>query len=347
MVKTIFVDGRGTIKVEDVPIHQAETDLLVKARCSLISPGTELSLIAQKRNKPDPEAALFPLGYCNCGDVISVGKKCKDFDEGDRVVCMGWTRAVHAEEISVPQNLCARIPENIGYREAVFSALAATSLHAVRRCRPKLGEKFLVAGQGLIGQFANQFLKLSGASVMAVGHRSFRMNIAKKLGVDVAIDTDEIEFSFSKMVEDFTSKRGLDGALICFGGSGTEIFEQIVKLMKTPPDQQKSGRIAVVGVTQITVNFNSASGNIDILSCSKSGAGYWDPQYEMGNDYPIGYVDWTSRRNIEEILYLLSKGRLDFEPFITHEFPIAEAPKAYHLLTDRKEDALGVLFSYS
>jgi polar amino acid transport system substrate-binding protein len=83
------------------------------------------------------------------------------------------------------------------------------------------------------------------------------------------------------------------------------------------------------------------------LSCSY-GPGRYDPFYEeYGIDYPIGYVRWTEKRNMEAFLELLKEKRIDLSKITTHTFPFADALKAYDLITGkRKEKFIGILLAY-
>ena len=67
------------------------------------------------------------------------------------------------------------------------------------------------------------------------------------------------------------------------------------------------------------------------LSLSRSyGPGRYDPQYEEGGiDYPIGYVRWTERRNMEAFLDLLAGGQINVAPLLEHRYGIDEGGKAY------------------
>ncbi|CAN5923537.1 hypothetical protein BH11GEM2_BH11GEM2_30820 [soil metagenome] len=56
----------------------------------------------------------LPLRYCNVGAVLDVGGAVRGFAVGDRVVSNGH----HAEVLSVPKNLCARIPHAVSDDEA-------------------------------------------------------------------------------------------------------------------------------------------------------------------------------------------------------------------------------------
>jgi polar amino acid transport system substrate-binding protein len=64
-------------------------------------------------------------------------------------------------------------------------------------------------------------------------------------------------------------------------------------------------------------------------------------------DYPLPYVRWTEKRNIESFLELVSDGRVNVDRLVTHRFSIDEAERAYHLISDQtNEPYLGVLLNY-
>ena len=61
----------------------------------------------------------LPLGYCNVGQVADIGAGVSGFEVGDRVISNGK----HAEAVSVPLNLCAKVPDNVSDEEAAFTVL--------------------------------------------------------------------------------------------------------------------------------------------------------------------------------------------------------------------------------
>ena len=76
------------------------------------------------------------------------------------------------------------------------------------------------------------------------------------------------------------------------------------------------------------------------------GPGRYDPNYEdKGQDYPIGFVRWTEQRNFEAVLDMMETGALDVKPLISHKFDIAEAKKAYELISG-SHSSLGILLTY-
>ena len=92
------------------------------------------------------------------------------------MACAGQDYASHAEIVAVPQNLVAKIPDNVTLEEAAFTTLGAIALQGVRQADPSLGEKICVIGLGLIGQITCQLLKANGCWILG-----FDMNDLFKL----------------------------------------------------------------------------------------------------------------------------------------------------------------------
>ena len=76
----------------------------------------------------------LPLGYCNVGRVVAVGKEVTEFSIGDRVASNGN----HAEFVCVPKNLVAKISDNVTDEEAAFTVIGAIGLQGIRLLQPTL-----------------------------------------------------------------------------------------------------------------------------------------------------------------------------------------------------------------
>jgi len=75
------------------------------------------------------------------------------------------------------------------------------------------------------------------------------------------------------------------------------------------------------------------------------GPGRYDDQYEEeGHDYPIGYVRWTEKRNMEAFLDLLASGAIDVVPFLERRCPVEQGGVAYQEL--KSTGAYTVLLEY-
>ena len=76
----------------------------------------------------------LPLGYCNVGVVAELGGGTAGFAVGDRVASNGK----HAELVSVPVNLCAKVPDGVSDDAAAFTVIGAIALQGIRLGRNRL-----------------------------------------------------------------------------------------------------------------------------------------------------------------------------------------------------------------
>lgn len=339
--KVAAIDGLGRVSVirEDVP-KPKRGQVLVKVSCSLISPGTEMRMIKRRRENPNPSVGPRPFGYQNAGIVVDRGPECEEIPIGTKVSCMGAGYALHATHACVPKNLVQPIPEGVSFEEAAFSNLIATSLQCIRRAQLEIGENVVIAGLGIVGQLCAQFAKISGCHVMGMDLYPLRLEIARKCGIDLAVNPREVDPI--KVAEEFTRGRGIDCGIIAFGEDATEAFNQILKMLKRAPDTHRMGRIVMVA-GRITIEAGASLGNIDIRSSARTGPGYHDVNWEHGAEYPPVFVQWTTKRNLEECLRFIKEGKINVKNLITHRFPIDEAAEACELLINHPESALGVI----
>lgn len=362
----------GEVKVADVaqPVAQRGR-VLVRAHASLISAGTERmavdagkkSLIGRARENPAlvkqvierarsegvintvnavlaKLGSLSTLGYSASGVVVDVGQGVTDFRVGDSVSCAGLGFASHAEMLSVPQNLCVRIPEGVSFDEAAFGTLGAIALQGVRLAEPTLGEAIVVIGLGLIGQITVQLLKANGCRVFGIDLDEQKVKLAQKLGADeAATQTDDIK----KRIEEWTRGRGADAVLITAATESNQPVELAGEISRM------KGRVVAVGMVGLDVPRDIYYRRELTLKISMSyGPGRYDPEYEeRGHDYPFAYVRWTEGRNIEAFLDLIAGALVNVERLITHRFSIEDGERAYQLITgETKEPYLGVLLQY-
>ena len=357
----------GVSDLPEVPVPSLNKGhILVLTSCSLVSSGTERMLVEfgraswidKARQQPDKVQDVLnkarndglpatldairskldqplALGYCNVGTVVAVGPGVSDFGVGDRVASNGF----HAELVSVPQHLCARIPDGVSDESAAFTVLASIGLQGIRLAQPTLGETFVVSGLGLIGLLTAQLLVAQGCRVIGLDPDPAKCSLAESLGVTAL----NLHHGFDPVAWclEHTSGIGVDGVLITAATSSTEPVHVAAKICR------QRGRIVLVGVTGLDLRrdlFYKKELTFQV-SCSY-GPGRYDPSYEQhGNDYPIGFVRWTEQRNFQAVLHALSVGSLRTEPLVSHTFPIEQAAAAYDLLSS-SEPSLGIILSY-
>ena len=332
--------GRGVCIVEDVP-ELKKGQIEVKVEASLISPGTELGRCGHLRQSPDQNISPKPIGYANAGTVAQIGPGVIDFKVGQRVACMGAGYALHADRVTVPQNLSVLIPEEVSFEEAAVTHLAATALHALRRTVPLYGEYGMVVGLGLVGQLCMQFGRLTGCHMAGMDKYPMRLKKALEGGAETIVDADieDLVTTTSNWSQDY----GLDFGIISFGGDANDAFEKVYQSMKKTPDGHHMGRIIVVGGAQISHGFGAGLGNVDIRSAARTGPGYHDESYEEGNNYPRVFVEWDTKRNMAECLRAIQSGKLLISHLYTHKFKLDDFDQAVDVLVDAPDEALGVV----
>lgn len=339
--RVVMLDGAGRISVEEEPCPAPQPgQVLVEVRACCVSPGTELGGVPARRAQPNPELPRRPFGYSNAGLVIARGPGCEDIPLGLPVACMGAGYALHATHVAVPRNLAVPIPEGVSFDAAATNHLAATAFHALRRGEFMLGEHVAVFGLGIVGQFCAQLGTLSGAHVLAVDRLPLRLQTVAPY-VERAVDGTRDELL--EIAHEFTRGHGFDGGIIAFGGDATPALQTLAQILKRAPDTHTMGRVVVVGAARIDQVFAAALGNVDVRSSARPGPGYHDKQWEHGKDYPPVFVEWTTRRNLEECLRFMALGRLHPEALITHRVPLTEAPEICETLIASPGDALGVI----
>jgi len=361
-LKQIIQDlKKGDTILEEVPVPKVKSGcVLIKTTRSLVSLGTEKMLvdfgkanfIQKAKQQPDKvkmvlnkvktdglrptmEAVFnklaqpIPLGYCNVGKVVAVGKGVAEFSIGDRVASNGN----HAEYVCVPKNLVAKIPDNVTDEEATFTVIGAIGLQGIRLLQPTFGETIVVVGLGLIGLITAELLLANGCNVIGFDFDPGKIKIAKEKGI-IAINPSEGADQV-KFVESYTNYVGADGVIITASNKSNEIISQSANMCR------KRGRIVLIGVVGLNISradFYEKEISFQV-SCSY-GAGRYDDEYEKkGNDYPIGYVRWTEKRNFEAILNAISKKTLDVQPLITYRIPLDKYQKIYGDMSNSKSIA--------
>jgi predicted dehydrogenase/threonine dehydrogenase-like Zn-dependent dehydrogenase len=362
----------GGVELVDVPRPVPRAGhVVIRTQSSLVSAGTERmlvdfgrsGLIDKARGQPEKvkqvldkvfrdglmptleavQAKLdqpLPLGYCNAGVVVAVGAGISDLAPGDRVVSNG----AHAEFVSVPRNLCTKIPlradgSELPFADAAFTVLGAIALQGVRLAMPTLGERFVVTGMGLVGLLTAQILRASGCHVLGIDFSESRLAIARGFGIETYHATtsgDPVGFA-----REWSRQAGVDGVLIAASTDSSQPMTDAAAMSR------KRGRIILLGVTGLELQrqpFFEKELTFQV-SCSY-GPGRYDPTYEeKGRDYPLGYVRWTEGRNFEAVLDLIAGGRIEVASLITDRIAFSDAQRAWDLVS--APASLGILLEYN
>ena len=365
--------GSGEMVIQELPMPQLSLGMvLVKNHYSIISAGTEgstvkaarKSLIGKAKEKPQQVKqvldvlkkqgivqtyravmkkldAYSPLGYSCAGEVIGVADDVVEFKVGDLVACAGAGYANHAEIVSVPVNLCVKLKADADLSQACYNTLGAIALQGVRQADMRLGETCAVIGLGLIGQLACLELKASGVNVIGVDISDSAVKTAEIHCTDLAYarNTPGIE----DKILDYTGGIGVDAVIIAAATSSLDPVNFAGAICR------KKGRVIILGAVPTGFDRDPYYYKKELelkMSCSY-GPGRYDMDYEEnGLDYPVAYVRWTEKRNMEAFQRLLYSQKINLDHLTTHRFKFEDAPKAYDIVVNHTEPYLGILLEY-
>ena len=367
-MKQVFRKGLKHIVVGEAPVPLViPRHVLVNPAYSLISSGTEgasihdeglfkevahnpsqLSKVWDGLKAMGPTATIAEvrakfqeyatLGYAGAGFVVDRHPTVTDVMVGDRVA-YGGEGTGHGETILASQNLVVKVPDEVSFHHACFTTLGSIALNAIRISNVGVGDVVAVIGLGLIGQLVAQLARLQGARVIGIDLRTDRLELARKLGADDVLDGD----APADQVKALTNGLGADCVIIAAASKSSAPCAMALDMCRD------RGTIVIVGAVELSFPWHEMYlKEIKLLMSRAYGPGSYDPEYEQhGHDYPIAYVRWTEKRNMEEFLRLVALQKVDLQSLITHEFDLEEAPRAYQVVKDPESKSLGVLLRYT
>ena len=341
----LYFTGPGEVDLREEPLPEPAGDQLrVRTELSAISPGTEL--LVYNGNVPTELAAdpnldalsgslSYPLkyGYAAVGVVEAVGEAVDADWLGRRVF------AFHPHE----SHFCATaeelypLPEGISAERATLLPTVETAVTLVQDGEPKLGERAIVFGQGLVGLVTTALLSQFPLERLAtVDYSADRRALSRELGATESVHPE-----------------ALDDALPLPGDASSD-------------SQPAAGE--AVG-TDLTYEL---SGNPEALDAAVSATGY-DGRIVVGSWYgtkpteldlggrfhrsrisltssQVSTIDpglrgrWDRERRMELAWQQLTDCGLG--ELVTDCYPITEAPAAYDALAASTDGMVGTLFSY-
>lgn len=315
----------GNVEVVEQPIAAPRNgEVLIKTTCSLISTGTETTLLGGgfglAARQQDP---LLPnVGYCNVGVVVEVGSGVDRTWLGQRVA----SRSFHAAYVTCTASETASswrsglmpIPAAVSDEQAAFTSLALTALNGIRRGRVTLGDSVVIVGLGLIGQLAVRLCVLAGARPIHAINRSPGRHRWLPSSPAVIAATSKPD-------------RLVDVVIECAGQA--QAIADAAALLRP------QGRLVVLGSAD-------APGTFDFHALCNG------PSIELIGAHvtshpPVATPDrpWSAVANGRFFLESLARGDLRVDDLVSHRMPATEAAEAYRVARNHDE-AMGVLLRW-
>ncbi|MGH7884168.1 MAG: zinc-binding dehydrogenase [Thermodesulfobacteriota bacterium] len=293
----------------------------------------------------------FIVGHEFMGIIEDVGKDCKLFKTGDKVVapfwagcgichnckneyptactggggCFGYGEAFggygggQAEYVRIPfaDSTLEKVPEEIEDEKILFLGdILSTAYFCAERGKIKPGDVVIVWGDGPLGLLTTLSAKLFSPSIIiTIGHHDYRLSLAKKMGCDIAINSkneDPIE-----RIQQITKGHLADVALECIGLPTA--LQNSFKMVKP------GGTISFIGLFAEDVSFPMLDFFLKDLTVT-------------GGVCP-------AKNYISKLLPLITSGKIDPSLIISHDLPLSETPRGYELMDNKNEDAVKVVLT--
>lgn len=345
--------GPYDIGVEDVPVPEVgKYEVILKVGASSIC----TSDIHSYHGMPNAEYPRIP-GHEVAGVAVNVGEGVKNVKVGERLspdedtytcgkcdycladrsnLCSYRVGSLgsfgipggFAEYVRVPVapgglNL-HKIPDNVSFEEASVNQTVAVSYHGVVDLgKVQAGDFVVVIGDGSIGLGAVAVAKALGANVLCSGHYADRLEVARKMGADYVVNAKQEDLT--KRVMSLTSGKGADEVFECVGGNQVETAMQSVQVAKT------AGRFVNIG------NYTNEPRTLQMPDFYT----WWWVNIERKELECTGVRG--SNRRIGATLKLISEGKINVDPMITHALPLKDVKRGYELMDKKLENAIKVV----
>jgi 2-desacetyl-2-hydroxyethyl bacteriochlorophyllide A dehydrogenase len=327
----------GKVRIIVRPEPQPSADqVLVQTTCSAISPGTEMLVYRGlwPANVPTDSAIStlkgtfsYPLfyGYCAVGRVVDRGAAVPEDFLGRRVFAFH----PHQDLFCISPAELHLVPDDLDDETALFLPGMETAVNLLLDGSPLIGEKVIVVGQGIIGLLTAALLcRFPLAAISTVDAYPSRREASMNLGNVSCFDPADPEI--------IKALGGVPGQ----GGEADLVYEL-------------SGNPAGLSLALSLVRY---SGRVVIGSWY----GARKADLDLGSFFHRGRVSFTSSQVSSlapELTGRWQKGRrihLAWEmlrqvrpsSFITHRFPLSDAPLAYSLIDEHPEETILVILDH-
>lgn len=207
--------AREVLRVGELETPQARPgEVRVKLSHSGVNPSDVKSRQGATRKIAFPRVIPHSDG---AGVIDQVGDGIAKSRIGERVwVWNGqWKRAfgTAAEYIALPAAQAVKLPEHVSFEAgACLGIPAMTATHAIWLANAAKGATLLIAGgAGAVSQYAIQFAKAQGATVITTTSSDEKAKAARAAGADHTIDYKRE--NVGERVMEITGKRGVDAVI--------------------------------------------------------------------------------------------------------------------------------------
>ena len=342
--RAFVLHGIADMRLEQVEMPRPNRDeALVRIRSVGVC-GSDVHYFRNGRIGSFVVTAPLILGHECSGEVVSVGSEVKDLKAGDRVVmepgipcrkCWYCKNGRYnkcpdirfmatppyngsmVEYMSWPADFLFKMPDKMTFQEGALVEPFAVGLFSTRRSGLYPSASVVILGAGPIGLTTLEAVKAMGAGqVISVDVMPNRLALAEKMGATHVINAREK--NAAEVIKKLTNG---EGAHFVFETAGTE-----TTVRQTAELARDGGTVVLVGLPpELEIKM-------PIVECVIR---------------EVKFVTSFRYCNIfEEAITLMSHGKVDLKPLLTHEFKFDRTLEAFEVAEHSKDKAVKVVINF-
>ncbi|MEW5423634.1 NAD(P)-dependent alcohol dehydrogenase [Amorphus sp. 3PC139-8] len=350
MKAAVFIEP-GRIELDEKPIPDiGPNDALVRITTTTIC-GTDVHILKGEY----PVEKGLTIGHEPVGVIEKLGSSVLGYEEGQRVIagaicpsgysnaCLdglcsqdgqhhkhglkplgGWRfgntiDGTQAEYVRVPDAMAnlSPVPDGLTDEQVLMCPdIMSTGFAGAEAGNIKIGDTVVVFAQGPIGLCATAGAKLCGATtIITVDAVAERLQISRAMGADHTVNFREVD-PVDEIMK-ITDGRGVDVAIEALGTQGT--FESCLRVLKP------GGRLSSLGVYSSDLKIP--------LDAFHAG---------LGDNKIVTSLCPGGKERMRRLLEVVSSGRVDLKPLVTHRYKLDDIVDAYDLFSHQRDGVLKI-----
>ncbi|MCB4820289.1 NAD(P)-dependent alcohol dehydrogenase [Roseicella aerolata] len=350
-MKAAVFAAKGRIALREKPVPEVgPLDALMRVTTTTIC-GTDVHIMKGEY----PVAEGLTIGHEPVGVIERLGSAVKGYREGQRVIAGAITPSGHsnaclcgfcaqdgagtahgwkpmggwrfgntidgcqAEYVLVPDAMAnlAPVPDQLTDEQVLMCPdIMSTGFGGAESGAIRIGDTVAVFAQGPIGLCATAGAKLMGATrIIAVDRVPERLEMARRLGADEVVDfskEDPVE-----AIRRLTEGRGVDVSIEALGLQST--FEAALRVLRP------GGTLSSLGVYSTDLRIP-----LDAFAAG------------LGDHRIITTLCPGGKERMRRLMSVISSGRVDLKPLVTHRFRLDQIEEAYDLFSHQRDGVLKV-----
>lgn len=316
--------GNKTFAVADLPTpHAGPGELVLRNQVCGVC-GTDVHIYHGEPGSADVNPPVV-LGHEYSGEVVEVGEGVTGFAVGDHVTvdpniycghcaycqngkkqlcpsmeAIGVTRdGGFAQYSRIPASQAFKLEPTVPWEAAAMAEPLACCLHGIDLAGIQVGDKVCVVGGGAIGLLMVQLAKLSGASQIVLSEpNEKRRQVGLQLGANTALDPTrpDAQEAFAQVL-----------------GGGANV---VIECVGNVPAVKSAFQFAGKGATVLLFSVPKVDATFDL------------PLFDVYKKELTIKGSFVNPDTHARAVALINSGKVDFDPIITHRFPLDQLPEA-------------------